>query len=117
MSYHSSSTDKNPNNTMLLGYGTDRLMSWCPSLNIYRVNRFNILTNDKPRKKYESPWITDSGGQTSVSNYSVTMTNYKFNVKVISNNYVILQNIPTQKGVYQNLALVTNLSKKNHEID
>ena len=88
MSYHSSSTDKNPNNTMLLGYGTDRLMSWCPSLNIYRVNRFNILTNDKPRKKYESPWITDSGGQTSVSNYSVTMTNYKFNVKVISNNYV-----------------------------
>lgn len=84
MSYHISSTDKNPSNPMLLGYGTDRLMSWCPSLNIYRVNRFNILTNDKPRKKYESPWITDSGGQTSVSNYSVTMTNYKFNLKVIN---------------------------------
>ena len=98
MSYHISSTDKNPSNPMLLGYGTDRLMSWCPSLNIYRVNRFNILTNDKPRKKYESPWITDSGGQTSVSNYSVTMTNYKFNVKVISNNYVYYK-IYLRKGV------------------
>ena len=45
---------------LLLGHGSDRLMSWCPGLNIYRVNRFNLLTNDKPRKRV-SQWITDEG--------------------------------------------------------
>ena len=46
---------------LLLGHGSDSLMSWCPGLNIYRVNRFNILTNDKPRKQITSKWITEDG--------------------------------------------------------
>ena len=46
---------------LLLGHGSDSLMSWCPGLNIYRVNRFNILTNDKPRKQITSKWITEEG--------------------------------------------------------
>jgi hypothetical protein len=52
---------------LLLGFGSDRLMSYCPSLNIYRVNRFNLLTNDQPRRKaVSSPWITaDTGGDSA----------------------------------------------------
>ena len=75
------------------GYGSDRLMSYCPSLNIYRVNRFNILTNDRPnRNKYSSNWITESDGQqTSVNSYSVTFSNYKFNLKVIMNHDLELE--------------------------
>ena len=76
------------------GYGSDRLMSYCPSLNIYRVNRFNILTNDRPnRNKFSSPWITDQSGgqQTSVNSYSVTFSNYKFNLKVIMNHDLELE--------------------------
>ena len=46
---------------LLLGHGSDSLMSWCPGLNIYRVNRFNILTNDKPSRKITSKWITEDG--------------------------------------------------------
>ena len=47
----SSSLSKKAEVPLLLGSGSDRLMSWCPSLNIYRVNRFNILTNDQTRKQ------------------------------------------------------------------
>ncbi len=42
---------------LLLGSGSDRLMSWCPSLNIYRVNRFNLLTNDKVRHVPKRDWV------------------------------------------------------------
>ena len=44
---------------LVLGQGSSSL-SWCPGLNIYRVNRFNLLTNDKAQKRFESPWIREA---------------------------------------------------------
>ena len=56
MSY--SSNKKGEDRTTLINQdGNARTLSWCPSLNIYRVNRFNILTNDKKKDPLESPWI------------------------------------------------------------
>jgi len=44
--------------TMIDRDGNARALSWCPSMNIYRVNRFNILTNDKTsRKPPDSRWM------------------------------------------------------------
>ena len=67
MSYFSTTTtgtdtpSKKGVGPLLLG-DSSRSLSWCPSLNIYRVNRFNIITNDKPkRSRFASAWINDSG--------------------------------------------------------
>ena len=45
--------------TLLLGAGNDRLMTWCPGLNIYRVNRFNLLTNDKVKHVPKRAWADE----------------------------------------------------------
>ncbi len=60
MSYFSptSSSSGSRKDSLMLGQGSSSL-SWCPSLNIYRVNRFNIVTNDKPNKRFTSNWIND----------------------------------------------------------
>lgn len=62
MSYFSSTSSISSRGEapLMLGHGGNSSLSWCPSLNIYRVNRFNILTNDRPaNKRYESHWIRD----------------------------------------------------------
>ena len=90
MSYYNNShtfaSSSKRDDATLLGYGNDRLMSWCPSMNIYRVNRFNILTNDKPRSKFASKWVSEDGGvrQTSFNKaYTVTYSNYNFNLNQV----------------------------------